>query len=136
MHTYSNVFIRAKIAAGAAGSMGLICRYDASNGWYEFNIDSGGKYSLLLGQWLAPGIAKYISIAAASSSQIQAGNVNAEIGLFCEENILSLYVNETLLRRLDVTNYGLTEGHSGLAAASYGDAPLIAAFEWIKLSEK
>lgn len=135
-YTYSNIVVRAKISANTSGSMGLICRYDESKGWLEFNVDSSGTYSLLLGQWLAPGIAKYIPIISDVSKHLQAGNLNSEIGLFCEENIISLYVNETLLRRLDVTNYGLTEGNIGIAAASYQDAPMSALFEWVKVSEK
>ena len=135
-HTYSNVFVRAKISASSTGSIGLICRYDESTGWFEFNIDSGGTYSLLLGQWLAPGIAKYIPIASGGSKILAAGNVNYEIGLSCEENSLSLYVGETLLRRLDVTNYGLARGNIGVTAASFQEAPMIALFEWVRVSRK
>ncbi len=135
-NSYSNVFVRAKISASSTGSIGLICRYDESKGWFEFNIDNKGVYSVLLGQWLAPGIAKYIPVASDVGNQLQVGNVNAEIGLSCEENILSLYANETLIRRLDVANYGLTEGNIGIAAASYREAPMSAFFEWVKVSEE
>ncbi len=135
-NTYSNVFVRAKVSANAAGSAGLICRYDESKGWFEFNIDSEGTYSLLLGQWLAPSIAKYIPIATDGSSQLGIGNVNYEIGLFCQDNLVNLYVNEVLLRRLDVTNYGLIEGNIGIAVSSYQQAPMSAVFEWVKISEE
>ncbi len=131
---YSDVFVRAKVSASSTGSVGLICRYDESTGWFEFNVDSSGIYSVLLGQWLAPGIAKYIPVISDVSNQIQAGNVNTELGLFCEENFLSLYVNDIVIRRVDVTNYGLTEGNVGIAVASYRDAPLDAIFEWVKVS--
>ncbi|MBK8782923.1 MAG: hypothetical protein IPO22_14205 [Anaerolineales bacterium] len=133
-YRYSDVFVRAKVSASSIGSVGLICRYDESNGWFEFNIDSGGTYSVLLGQWLAPGIAKYIPVVSSVSNQIQTGNVNAELGLFCEGNFLSLYVNDTVIRRVDVTNYGLTEGNVGIAVASYRDAPMSAIFDWVKVS--
>ncbi len=134
-HSYSNVFVRTKASASAAGSAGLICRYDEENGWFEFNINSSGTYSVLLGKWLAPGISKYIPIASDGSNQLTIGNVNTEIGLFCEENILNLYVNGTVIRRLDVTNYGLTEGNIGITVATHRDAPMNALFEWIKVSE-
>ncbi len=135
-HSYSNVFVRTKVSASAAGSVGLICRYDEENGWFEFNISSSGTYSVLLGKWLAPGIAKYFPIASDGSNQLTIGNVNTEIGLFCEENILNLYVNGTVIRRLDVTNYGLTEGNIGVTVASHRDAPMNALFEWVKISEE
>ncbi len=135
-HIYANVVVRAKVSASAAGSVGLICRYDESKGWFEFNIDSSGTYTLLLGQWLAPGIAKYIPVISDVSKQLQEGNVNAEIGLFCEDNLISMYVNDTLLRRMDVTNYGLTEGNIGIAAAAYRDAPMSVLFEWVKVGKE
>ena len=134
-HAYSNVTVRAKISASASGSMGLICRYDPSKGWFEFNIDNSGTYSLLLGQWLAPGVAKYIPIISDGSSQLYLGNLNSEIGLACQENTLSLYANEALIRRLDVTNYGLEEGNVGISAASFAE-PMMAAFDWLKISEE
>ena len=135
-HSYSNVFVRTKVSASAAGSVGLICRYDEENGWFEFNISSSGTYSVLLGKWLAPGIAKYFPIASDGSNQLTIGNVNTEIGLFCEENILNLYVNGTVIRRLDVTNYGLTEGNIGVTVASHRDAPMNALFERINVGEE
>jgi len=135
-HTYTNIVVRAKVSASASGSVGLICRYDESKGWFEFNIDNGGTYSLLLGQWLAPGIAKYIPITTDVSKQLLPGNVNAELGLFCEDNLISLYVNDVLLRRLDITNYGLTTGNIGVAAAAYREAPMSALFEWVKVSSE
>jgi len=135
-YVYSNIFVRAKISASSAGSVGLICRYDESTGWYEFNIDNEGTYSLLLGRWLAPGIAKYIPVTSGKNGQLQVGNVNTEIGLSCQENLLSLYANGTLLKRLDVTNYGLTEGNIGITAAAYREAPMSVLFEWVKVSEE
>lgn len=135
-YIYTNIFIRAKISASATGSVGLICRYNESEGWYEYNVDSSRTYSLLLGRWLAPGIAKYIPIASGENGQLPVGHVNTEIGLSCEENLLSLYTNGSLLRRLDVTNYGLTEGNIGITAASYREAPMTVNFDWIQVSEE
>lgn len=135
-YTYTNVVVSAKVSASATGSIGLICRYEESTGWFEFNVDNGGNYSLLLGQWLAPGIAKYIPVIADVNRNIPPGNVNAEISLSCQDNIISLFINNNLIRRLDVTNYGLTEGNIGISAAAYKDAPMSAIFEWIKVSEE
>ena len=133
---YSNIFVSAKISATSKGSAGLICRYNESDGWFEFNIDSEGTYSLLLGKWLTPGIAKYIPVATGENGQLPVGNLNTEIGLSCEDNFLSLYTNGALLKRLDVTNYGLTEGNVGITASSYKEAPMTVLFEWIQVSEK
>lgn len=135
-HPYSNIFIRAKLSASPSGSVGLVCRYNETQGWYEFNIASDGTYSALFGQWLAPGIAKYIPLATDANSGLNPGNINSEIGLSCQDNFMILYVNETLLRRLDVTRYGLAEGNIGVTAASFVETPMTAFFDWVKVSQE
>lgn len=132
-HTYPSVFLRARASASPTGSIGLICRYDEAAGWYEFNISSDGTYNALYGQWLAPGIVKYIPIASETSGLLTAGNFNYEIGFSCQDNYIFLYVNNALLRRLDVTNFGLTEGKIGITASSLREAPITVLFEWVRV---
>jgi hypothetical protein len=64
------------------------------------------------------------------------GGVNGEIGLFCEDNFLRLYANGTLIRNLEVTNYGLTEGYIGITVSSFADAPMTGVFEWVKVDSQ
>ena len=134
-HEYSNVFVTAKFLGTPSGSIGVICDYSESNGWYEFNLASDGTYGVLFGQWLAQGIAQYTPIAADATEYLQAGNLSYEIGLTCTENILLLYINEKLFRKLDVTHYGLTEGKIGITASSFEEIPMITVFDWVKVSE-
>ncbi len=131
-HTYENVFVSARSGITPNGSVGLICRYSES-GWYEFNI-SNGSYSILYGQWLAPGIAKYVPIISEASEAALAGG--SDLGFFCEDNFLQVFANGKLLRRVDVTNYGLTEGNVGVAFASFSEFPAAVSFDWFKVSEK
>ncbi|MDL1942025.1 hypothetical protein FBQ99_06720 [Chloroflexi bacterium CFX2] len=136
-HAYSNVFVRAKISFSPSGSAGLICRYDGEDGWFEYNLASDGTYSVLLGQWLAEGIAQYQPIVTDEDSRFfDTGSLTGEIGLFCEDGFLRLYVNDTLIRNLDVANYGLTQGGIGVTAASFAEAPMNAVFEWLRVSDK
>jgi len=132
-HTYANVFVKAKTSISPNGSVGLICRY-SEEGWYELNIVNGA-YSILLGQWLAPGIAKYVPITNGESKLLASG-VSNELGLFCEGNFLRAFANDTLLRNIDVSNYGLTEGNVGIAAASFAEVPAAALFENFSVTEK
>jgi hypothetical protein len=134
IHSYSNVFLRAKTSVNPVGSAGLICRYSETNGWFEFNAGSDGTYSLLLGKWLADGIAAYIPIVNDTSDLTISPAL--ELGLFCEDNFLRLYINDTLIRNVDVTNYGLMEGNIGVSAASFAQAPMTAVFEWVKVAQK
>jgi len=133
-NSYSNVFVRAQTSATPAGSIGLICRY-SEDGWYEFNISNDGTYSVLLGRWLSQGIVKYAPVINDLSNKLSEAATN-EIGLFCEDNFLQLYANGTMIRRVEVTNYGLTEGKVGITASSFTDIPMSAIFEWVQVSQE
>lgn len=136
VHTYADVFVRAKAAVGAPGSMGLVCRYSETNGWYEFNVASDGAYNALYGQRLAPEVAKYIPLIPTGAGRLDPASPNYEIGLSCRENFLNLYVNGALIRRVDVANFGLTDGNIGVTASSFGEAPMIVLFEWVRVGEE
>jgi hypothetical protein len=134
-HEYSDVFVSAKFLGTSAGSIGLICDYSESNGWYEFNIASDGTYSVLFGQWLAQGIAQYTPIANKSTEYLHPGKLDYEIGLTCQENTLLLYINGKLFRKLDVTHYGLVKGKIGINASSFEETPMTVTFDWVTVSE-
>lgn len=134
-HEYSSVFVSAKFLGAPTGSIGVICDYSESNGWYEFNLASDGTYGVLFGQWLAEGIAQYSPIATDTTEYLQAGNLDYEIGLTCQENILLLHINGKLFRKMDVTRYGLTEGRIGITASSFDEIPMIATFDWVKVEQ-
>lgn len=133
VNTYNNVFIQTKANISSTGSYGLICRYDAINGWYEFNIYSDGTYNLLYGKQLTEGVAKYIPLSTDFSGHI---SPSAQIGLHCQDNFLLLYVNDNLIKRIDVTNYGLGEGQVGITASSIAKFPVSVVFEWVKVSQE
>lgn len=135
-HTYSNILITAKSSAMPTGSIGLVCRYDESKGWFEFNIASDGTYSVLFGQWLAPDIVQYKPIVTDSTRHLEAGNLDYEIGLSCQDNSLLLYVNGELLRKKDIERFELGEGNIGITAASFTETPMTVFFEWIKVDEQ
>jgi hypothetical protein len=134
-HEYSSVFVSAKFSATPTGSLGVICNYSETNGWYEFNLASDGTYSVLFGQLLAQGVAQYSPIANATTEYLQPGTLNDEIGLTCQDNTLFLFINGKFFRKLDVTHYGLTTGRIGINASSFDEVPMIATFDWVKVSE-
>jgi hypothetical protein len=134
-HDYSNIAINANVT-GTSGSVGLVCDYSEANGWYEFNIASDRTYSILFGQWLADGIVRYTPIANDTADSLESGSLNDEIGLTCGENILLVYINGKLFRKLDVMRFGLTAGRIGITASSYSETPVTVFFNWVKVSEK
>lgn len=134
---YANVRVDAQLEnrAGSPSSMGLICRYSEENGWFEYNVSTDGTYNLLYGSWLSVGIADYLPILSASSNAIQPSGASQQISLTCSDNALTLYIDETIIRNVDVTNYGLTEGKVGITVSSFENTPIIVAVDRVKVSE-
>ena len=134
---YEGVRIDAQFTnqAGSPASIGLVCRYSESDGWFEYNVSTDGTYNVLYGQWLENGIADYLPILSASSGAIQPSGTPQEIGLICSESTLSLLIDQTIIRNVDVSRYELSGGKVGVTASSFENVPIIAAFHWVKVSE-
>jgi len=121
--------------AGSPASIGLMCRYSEENGWFEYNISTDGTYNVLYGKWLTVAIVEYLPITDGSSNQIAPSGATQSIGLACSGATLFLYIDDTLFRQVDVARYELTEGKVGIAVSSYQNVPVLAAFDWVKISE-
>jgi len=134
---YDGVHLETRVESHGSNinAMGLICHYDEQAGWYEFNISSDGTYNVLYGQWLAEAIARYTPILNDVSERIEAGNAANEIGLDCYDNILQLYINGKLIRKLNVEHLGLAGGKVGLTLASFDEVPVILSFDWVRVNE-
>jgi hypothetical protein len=137
VHEYESVHLETRVESSRSevNSIGLVCHYDEHNGWYEFNLSSDGAYTLLYGQWLAEGIARYTPIRSETSDRIARGSAVNELGLDCYDNIVQAYINGKIIRKVDVSRFGLAGGRVGIAAASFDDLPVILAFDWFKVSE-
>jgi hypothetical protein len=133
-HEYADVRIDARIEFGSAvqAAAGLMCRYDAAAGWYEFNIYADQTYVLLFGEWLVDGVAQYTPLVQSTSEKID--QVANEIGLLCEGSTLTPYINGVQMRRREETAIGLTEGKIGVSAASFENAPVMIAYDWLRVA--
>lgn len=134
---YDNIRVDARFTsqAGSPASVGLMCRYSETDGWLEYNVYSDGTYSVLYGQWLASGIADYLPVLSASSNAILPSGSTQEIGLICSGTTLSLFIDQILIRNVDVSRFTLTSGQIGITASSFENTPVIAAFDWLRVSE-
>jgi len=134
---YSNIRIDAQFENRALtpSSAGLMCRYSDEDGWFEYNISTDGTYNVLYGRWLSTGIAEYLPIKDGISREIQPSGATQKIGLTCSDTTLWLYMNETLIRKVDVSRYELTEGKVGVATSSFENTPIVTAFDWVRISE-
>ena len=137
MQDYETVRVDARFAnqAGSPASIGLICRYSETDGWLEYNISTDGTYNVLYGQWLANGVASYLPVLSASSGAIQPSGTSQEIGLICSGTTLSLLIDQTLIRNVDVSRFTLTSGKVGVTVSSFENIPVTAAFDWVRVSE-
>jgi hypothetical protein len=132
---YQDVRVDAQveIRAGNDGAAGIVCRYDESKGWYEFNIYPDQSYALLYGQWLTRGVARYTPIYLGGSDKITSGA--NQIGLSCKGDILTPFINNVKMRIWEEKRYGLQDGQVGISASSFVSVPFVAAYDWVKVSE-
>jgi hypothetical protein len=90
---------------------------------------------VLYGKWLSTGVADYLPVLNGSSGLIQQSGVEQPIGITCSNGTLTLYMNNQIIRNIDVSHYGLASGKIGLTASSYENTPVIASFDWVKVSQ-
>ena len=134
---YEDVRLGTKFVNNAMSpaSLGLICHYSETDGWFEYNVSTDGTYNVLYGKWLANGIANYLPISDGSSNSIQPSGMEQEISLVCSGSTLTLLIGETVIRSVDVSRFGLAGGKVGVTASSYENTPVIASFDWMTVSE-
>ncbi len=133
--TYADVRVDAQtdLPAAGTGAFGIVCRYSDEQGWYEFNVYTDKTYVLLFGQWLAQGVARYTPLFRNGSDKIKA-DAN-EIGLLCQGNTLTPFINGVQMRSWQENKFGLKTGKIGISAASFGSGPFTVAYDSLKVSE-
>lgn len=124
---------RVEIRTGSDGAAGVVCRYSEKDGWYELNVYADQTYMLLFGQWLAQGVARYTPLYRGESEKIRS-DAN-EIGLLCEGDTLTPFINGVQMRKWQEKKFGLESGKIGISAASFADVPFSVAYDWVKVSE-
>jgi len=131
---YQNVRVDAQVEVRAGdGALGIVCRYNKKDGWYEFNIYSDQTYMLLYGQWLAQGVVHYTPLYHGDSEKIKNGA--NEIGLLCEDSLITPFINGVQMRKWDEQKFDLTDGKIGISASSFASVPFTSAYDWVKVNE-
>jgi len=134
---YDNVHVETKFVNNALSpaAIGLICNYSDTDGWLEYNVSTDGTYNVLYGKWLSNSIADYLPVLSGSSGQIQQSGTEQQIGMTCSNGTLALYINGTLIRNVDVSHYERNSGKVGVTTSSFENTPVIASFDWVKVSQ-
>jgi hypothetical protein len=134
---YENVHVETQFTNSALSpaSMGLVCQYNEADGWLEYNIYTDGTYNVLYGKWLATEVADYQPVVDGSSKEIGQSGITQHIGMTCSGTTLQLYINETIIRNVDVSRFELAGGKVGITASSFDSVPVVAVFDWVKINE-
>jgi hypothetical protein len=74
-------------------------------------------------------------VLSSSSNAILPSGSSQEMGLICSGTTLSLLIDQTIIRSVDVSRFELAGGKVGVTASSFENTPVIAAFDWVKVSE-
>ena len=131
---YQNVRVDAQVEVRAGdGALGIVCRYNKKDGWYEFNIYSDQTYMLLYGQWLAQDVVHYTPLYHGDSEKIKNGA--NEIGLLCEDSLITPFINGVSMRKWDEQKFNLKQGAIGISASSFASVPFTSAYDWVKVNE-
>ncbi len=132
---YADVRLDARVEfrTGEDESAGVVCRYGEKQGWFEFNVYPDQTYTLMFGQWLAQDVARFTPLYRGTSEKI-APDAD-EIGLLCKGSALTPFINGVQMRIVQVAKYPLQDGKVGLSASSFDKSPVMAAYDWVKVSE-
>ena len=132
-YTYTDVRIdlEADNLATNDNSVTLFCRYDPDLGWYEYNIDNDGEWTLY---YYDNVIAKnYIQLYDGGSTSINMGRDTNVYTMICQGRELSLYISGVFTHKFE--HKDLKEGAVGLGVSSYGSYPVKINVNWLEISE-
>jgi hypothetical protein len=126
--TYDNVEMEVVVAdLRSTDTFGLICQF-GSQGWYEFDIDEGGMYHVRYVDSMNSShdedahLIDYGSIPGFKDSYITTRENTIRAG--CNNNQLTLYVNNEVLMKNVRTKYELESGQIGIAVRSHHNYPI------------
>jgi len=132
---YSYPEVRIDILADNRGkntnSVSLICNYSDEEGWYEFNITNGGKYTLSA-YFEQDG--EYKFLADGGSVNIRTGRDENWYTAICRGNQLELYINGILEKEFTDRKYNLKEGLVGLSVSSFDVLPILVEIDYFSIS--
>jgi hypothetical protein len=113
----------------------LICRYDSKVGWYEFNIENNGLYSILFAEVTSSGQIRYNLVANGGSNAIKQGRDVNEYSVSCIGDKLNLTINGREVNTVTERKYALRDGGIGISVGSQNVLPIIVEMDWFRIIE-
>jgi len=132
--TYSNVRIDtfAENLGKNTNNVSLICNYSDRFGWYEFNINNDGKYSISVYSEIDDG---YFILKNGGSKNIKMGRNTNTYTATCQGNQLAFYVNGILEIEYTDRKYNLQEGQVGFGVSSFDELPVLVEIDYFAISK-
>lgn len=133
---YDNVRIDANIENRGVNTnnVSLICRYSEEDGWFEFNVTSSGLYNIYFARPRFDGYVSYTEIASGGSNDIKPGIEANMYTAICNEDNLTLMINEKSVREVDASKFDLPMGKIGISVSSFMDVPVKVKFNSVTIS--
>ncbi|HLO17745.1 MAG TPA: hypothetical protein VK206_23145 [Anaerolineales bacterium] len=116
-------------------NISLICRYDPTVGWYEFNIANNGLYEIYFVRILDNGRVEYNRIVNGGSNFIKTGLAVNEYYAKCQGDQFTLKINGKDVITAQDKKYGHRRGQVGVSVSSFTALPVVVEMDWLKISE-
>jgi hypothetical protein len=119
--TYNNVKLTlvAENQGRNNNNVSLVCQMDYDNAeWYEFSVESGGVWYLYVYK------DGYKTLDNGGVNALNQGQAINEYGLTCEDNKITMSVNDTVLKTYTDLTYVLDEGLVGFNISSLNVLPI------------
>ena len=113
-----------------ASSAALFCRYDEDMGWYQLTVDFQGLWALWYYDAMIEKGFNYLTNGGAA--QFDYGKGKNTFTLVCDENQISVYVNDVLSQTFEDEN--LTSGKVGFGART-DNTYTVMNVPWFEISE-
>lgn len=131
IYTDVRIDMEAENLATNDNSVTLACRYDPERGWYEYNIDNDGEWTLYYYDMV---IAKdYVQLYDGGSTAIKMGRDTNTYTMICQGTELSLYINGVFTKTYE--HKDLKEGQVAFGVSSYDSYPVKVNVNWLEISE-
>lgn len=132
-YTYTDVRIdlEAENLATNDNSITLVCRYDEDLGWYEYNIDNDGEWTLYYYDNVVA--QKYVKLYDGGSTAIRMGRDTNTYTMICQGQEISLYINGVFTHTFE--HKDLKEGQIAFGVSSYDSYPVKVNINWLEISE-
>ena len=132
---YDDVHLETEVNNRGANTnnVSLICRLDLDEGWYEFNITSGGYYNFYA--YDIAGDTGYNELVTGGVKNLKTGKETNLYAVTCDGKTLTLYVNGKEIKSFEENKYVFKEGMVGVSVSSFDILPVNVEFEWFKIME-